>query len=212
MNNLVILHRLFVSKRRDLDNPSQGFAQRTRSVGILAVHPQRGVLAADPQCGEIPVLIPNQKHTMSYTNFLYHIIFRTKYSKPTINEANERDFYAYANGYITNLNAKLYRIGGMPNHVHLLVSLPATMSVSFFVQQLKTSTSKWLKSNPNFPSFGGWSHEYAAFSYGRNDKDRIVNYIKNQKQHHKKKCFAEEYRDFLISNGVTIDERYFLTD
>lgn len=149
---------------------------------------------------------------MSYTNLLYHIVIRTKYSESTINEEHERDFYAYALGQISNMNAKLFRIGGIPDHVHLLVSLPATMSVSYFVQQLKTATSKWLKENPKFPAFRGWSAEYAAFSYGRNDKDKIRNYIRNQKQHHKKLSFEDEYRAFLIENGIKVNERFFLTD
>lgn len=149
---------------------------------------------------------------MSYTRFLYHIVIRTKYSKPTINEESERDFYAYAYGYIRNMNAQLFRIGGMPEHIHLLISLPATMSVAHFVQHFKTSTSKWLKRNSKFPLFIGWSHEYAAFSYASNDKDKIINYIKNQKQHHKRQKFSEEYRKFLKDNGIVIDERYYLAD
>jgi hypothetical protein len=80
------------------------------------------------------------------------------------------------------------------------------------MQRIKTDSSKWLKANPHFPNFRGWGREYAGFSYSLRDKDKIVDYIKNQKEHHQKNTFVEEYRSFLQENGVVIDERYFLRD
>ena len=71
---------------------------------------------------------------MSYTNLIYHIVFRTYRSIPAIEEAHELEFYAYAHGYITRHRAMLYRIGGMPDHVHMLVSLPPDLAVSEFVR------------------------------------------------------------------------------
>ncbi len=100
----------------------------------------------------------------------------------------------------------------MPEHVHILVSLPADLPLAKYVQELKKATSKWMKDNPDFPHWGGWSKEYAGFTYGQHDKEMIVNYIKKQKEHHEKKSFAEEYREFLISNGITINDKFFLTD
>ncbi len=111
-----------------------------------------------------------------------------------------------------NKNAKLYRIGGMPDHVHILVDIPPMIAISEFMRGLKESTSKWLKSNPNFPIFDGWGEGYAAFTYAYRDKDTIIKYIKNQKEHHKVVSFAEEYRKFLMDNGVTPNEKYFLQD
>ena len=149
---------------------------------------------------------------MSYTKLYYHIVIRTYKSEPAINMEHEKELYAYMLGYINNLNAMLFRIGGMPDHIHMFVSLPATLPVAEFVQKLKVASSKWLKTNPNFPIFDGWGREYAAFSYCERDKDMIVNYIKNQKEHHMKESFPDEYRKFLIDNGVTVDETYFLKD
>jgi hypothetical protein len=77
---------------------------------------------------------------------------------------------------------------------------------------VKTFTSKWLKANPAFPHFSGWAHEYAAFSYSIHDKGRIVNYIKGQKEHHKRVSFEEEYRALLEESGLVIREEYFLKD
>ena len=100
----------------------------------------------------------------------------------------------------------------MPDHIHMLVSLPPTMSLAAFVQRIKTDSSKWLKINPDFPAFRGWATGYAAFSYSLKDRDKIVGYIMRQKEHHKRKSFEEEYRAFLVENGIAIDERYFLKD
>lgn len=149
---------------------------------------------------------------MSYTTSFYHIVLRTYRSGLTINEEHEKELYAYILGIAKNLNCKIYRIGGMPDHVHIFVSLPSSLSLAAFVQRVKTDSSKWLKANPNFPRFRGWGHEYAGFSYSVREKDIIVNYIKRQKEHHKKKEFVKEYRSFIKDNGVDIDERYFLCD
>ena len=149
---------------------------------------------------------------MSYTKLLYHVVIRTYKSERTINEEHEKELYAYMLGIVRNKNGILYRIGGMPDHIHLLISLPATQSIASFVQELKISSSKWLKANPLFPNFKHWSKEYAAFTYAQKDKDMIANYIKHQKEHHKKTTFANEYRKFLTDNNIEIKEAYFLKD
>lgn len=149
---------------------------------------------------------------MSYTQTFYHIVLRTHCSIPAIAENHERELYSYILGFINNKGAQLYRIGGMPDHVHLFVSLPATLAMSKFVQELKTATSKWLKENPHFPLFDRWTKEYAGFSYNLRDRDMIVGYIAKQKEHHHSVAFADEYRAFLVENGVEIKEEYFLQD
>ncbi|MBR4621611.1 MAG: IS200/IS605 family transposase [Salinivirgaceae bacterium] len=149
---------------------------------------------------------------MSYTRFLYHIVFRTKCSLNTIPESHEKDLYAYILGLVNNKNAVLYRIGGMPNHIHMLVDLPPMLSVASFMQELKIATSKWLKTNSEFPNFQGWAEGYAAFTYSLKEKETVINYIKNQKEHHKVETFESEYRRFIEESGIQIDEKYFLKD
>ena len=155
---------------------------------------------------------PTKHITMSYTTSYYHIVIRTYRSEPTINEEHERELYAYIYGIAKHLKCQTYRIGGIADHIHMFVSLPSYLSLASFVQRVKTDSSKWLKANPHFPRFCGWGREYAGFSYSLRDKDMIVGYIKKQKEHHRKKTFAEEHRAFLTENGVSIDERYFLRD
>lgn len=149
---------------------------------------------------------------MSYTTSYYHIVFRTYRSEQTIPVEHERDLYAYIYGIAKNLDCQTYRIGGMPDHIHLFVSLPAALSLAAFVQRVKTDSSKWLKTNPHFPKFKRWGTGYAGFSYSFKEKDRIVGYIMKQKEHHKRKSFEEEYRSFLEENGIDIDEQYFLRE
>ena len=149
---------------------------------------------------------------MSYTKLLYHIVFRTKSGKNTIPESHEKELYAYILGIINNKKSKLYRIGGTENHLHLLVDIHPTLALSDFMRELKEHSSKWLVQNPNFPSFEGWAASFAGFTYNLSDKQMIINYIKNQKEHHKTISFEEEYRRFLIENGIEIDEKYFLKD
>ncbi|MDR1052898.1 MAG: IS200/IS605 family transposase [Planctomycetaceae bacterium] len=149
---------------------------------------------------------------MSYTRLLYHIVFRTKCSRNTISETHERELYAYIMGIIENKKSKLYRIGGTENHIHLLIDMHPTFALSDLMRDIKEHSSKWLARNPNFPNFEGWGISFAGFTYSLGDKQTIINYIKNQKEHHKTISFEEEYRRFLIDNGIEIDERYFLKD
>lgn len=149
---------------------------------------------------------------MSYTQLIYHIVLRTHKSERTINEEHERDLYKYIFGFASNNDVTTYRIGGMPDHLHLLMGLPATLPVAKFVQQLKISTSKWLKSNADFPYFDGWTREYAAFTVSAGNKETVINYIRSQKEHHRVLPLADELRKLLAENQVEYREEYFLVD
>ncbi|MDR0704756.1 MAG: transposase [Planctomycetaceae bacterium] len=94
-----------------------------------------------------------------------------------------------------------------------LISISApTIALSDFMKELKEYSSKWLARNPNFPDFESWAVSFAGFTYNLNDKQTIINYIKNQNEYHKTVSFEEEYRQFLIDNSIEIDERYFLKE
>lgn len=149
---------------------------------------------------------------MSYIQSIYHIVFRTYRNEHTIAVEHERELYAIIMKQTEGLNAKLIRIGGMSDHIHLLVSLPSDLSPAKYAQAIKTFTSKWLRKCTAFPKWNGWGREYAAISYNVRDKEMIVNYIRNQKEHHKCVGFEEEYRAFLTDNGIYIKEKYFLKD
>ena len=100
---------------------------------------------------------------MSYTRLFYHIVFRTKYSIPSIDIAYEDELYRYIWGIVQNKEGVLFRIGGMPDHLHPFVELTGKQSIADFVREVKASSSKWLKSNPHFPLFSGWGKDMLPF-------------------------------------------------
>ena len=110
------------------------------------------------------------------------------------------------------MGCTIHRIGGMEEHVHILVGLPATMTVADYVKNVKVSSSKRFTHSLEFPFFEGWASGYAALTYTFRDKTMIMQYIMSQKEHHKYRTFAEEYRILLEESGINIDERYFLKD
>ena len=146
---------------------------------------------------------------MSYTKLFYHIVFSTKQRTTTINTECERDLYAYIMGIINQLGGQLYRLGGMPDHIHILANIPANIAVADFVKTIKQSSSVWLRSNPNFPNWNGWEDGYAALSYSQQELPKIINYIKGQKEHHKNISFIDEYRTWLIEMGFSPNDPYF---
>ena len=146
---------------------------------------------------------------MAYTQLLYHIIFRTKNSVDAISIENERQMYYYLYTVCQDMKCVVHRIGGMPDHIHILVSLPATLTVAQFVEKIKVASSTKFKANNVFPLFDGWSSSYAALTYAFSDRGTVAEYIKNQKVHHIGETFLEEYRKLITSAGIDIDEQYF---
>ncbi len=149
---------------------------------------------------------------MSYIQLIYHIVIRTKYSNPSIPNEHSEELYRYIWGLIKSKKSYLYRVNGMPGHIHLLVGLHSTWSLAEFVKVLKTSTNSWLKENGNFPDFESWSEKYGAFTCFYQGKETVVEYIKNQREHHQYEYFTNGYRRLIKESGIKIDERYFLND
>jgi putative transposase len=145
----------------------------------------------------------------SYHQILYHIVFRTKESLDTLNQEHSRELYYYILGILKNKKCFLYRINGTENHLHLLCDLHPSLALADFMRDIKTSTSIWLKQSGKFTKFEGWAEGYAALTYSWKDKDTIVNYIKNQQEHHKKESFMEELRRLLQEQGIEINGEYF---
>ncbi len=144
---------------------------------------------------------------MSYVQSLYHIVIRTKASKQTLSLEKADELYSYIWGIVRNKGGVLFRVNGMQDHIHIFMSLHPTIALADFVRELKVETSKMLKRTVGFECFEAWGEGYAALSYSTRDKNLIVNYIKNQQEHHKKVSFREEYETFLREMGLELDER-----
>lgn len=146
---------------------------------------------------------------MSFCNLLYHIVFATKNREQLIRPEIERRVYGLLYTIMTNKKAHVLRIGGMMDHVHIFVNIPPDISVSEFIKELKRESSIVMKSEKIIPNWNGWQNGYAAFSYSRYDIDKIVTYITNQKEHHRTVSFIDEYKAWLIENGISETEPYF---
>jgi putative transposase len=136
---------------------------------------------------------------------LVHVIFSTKHRTPWLAPAVRKDLYPYLAATLSNHGSPCLQIGGVEDHVHVLLNLSRTMTVAQVVEKAKTSTSKWAKTH--VPDFA-WQAGYGAFSVSAGDVNRVTEYIRSQEAHHQKFSFQEEYRNLLLELGVDFDERF----
>lgn len=137
---------------------------------------------------------------MSHTKLLYHIVFRTKYSIPAIRHENEKDLYRFVWNHCKRKECVLYRIGGMPDHIHMLIQMPASSSMSDFVHNLKISTNYFIRNHSaEFPDYRGWNKSYFAASCSASHIHSITEYIANQKKHHEKEDSISEFKRLTAS-------------
>ena len=141
-----------------------------------------------------------------------HLIFHVKTTGAKMLEEDLPRIFAYIGGIIKSMEGQPVEVGGRPDHIHILTSLPKTMSLADFVRAIKADSSKWLKGlNRSYVQFA-WQEGYGAFSVSPSLLDKTIRYIRGQKEHHKKRSFQEEYRLFLEAYGIKYDERYAFSD
>jgi len=136
-----------------------------------------------------------------YESLLVHCVFSTKDRKPLIPEPMKRKLWAYIGGIARTNNFKALAVGGMPDHVHVLLSLPATLLVAKAVQLIKGGSSKWLNDHLPRRSFA-WQDAYGVFTIGISQVKATVRYINTQEQHHARISFAEEWQRILDRHGI----------
>ena len=144
----------------------------------------------------------------SHACVLLHIIFSTKNRTPWIEKPHLPDTHAFLAGVARQCGCEAYRVGGVEDHVHLAVRLTRTLALADLVQELKTASSKWIKTRQDIPTDFAWQKGYGAFSLGMSQKDDLIRYIDRQEEHHRKQTFQDEYRAFLQKYGIEFDERY----
>jgi len=146
----------------------------------------------------------------SYRQVYYHIVFGTKYRKKTIPDDHSELLYKYIWGIIKNKNCNLYRINGSTDHLHILTDLHPSIALADFIKDVKVASSIWLKQQKEFKDFEAWAEGYGAFTVSHKDRDRVIEYIKQQKEHHSKVVFIDEYKKLLKEFEVEFDEKYLL--
>jgi len=133
----------------------------------------------------------------SYIDISVHIIFHTKNTGCIIREEDLPHVFRYIGGIIKNNAGIALQIGGRPDHIHILAMLPGTISICDFVRIIKTNTSKWIKGLDSSYRFFSWQEGFGAFSVSEPNREAVINYIINQKEHHKKRTGQEEFALFV---------------
>ncbi|HEU6447840.1 MAG TPA: IS200/IS605 family transposase [Verrucomicrobiae bacterium] len=145
---------------------------------------------------------------MSYVSSYFHCVFSTKERRPFITPQLQERLWPFLGGIARQNKMKAMEIGGVEDHVHILISLPSTMPVSKAVQLIKGGSSKWI--HEMFPEqwLFAWQEEYGAFSVSVSQLEKTVEYIKGQSAHHRKVTFREELLTLLKKHRIEYDERY----
>ncbi len=144
----------------------------------------------------------------SLAKILLHVTFSTKNRAPLIPEAVQADLYGYIAGTCRGQKSEAYRVGGTEDHLHIACTLPRTLAVSKLVQEIKASSSAWIKQRDSRCREFAWQAGYGAFSLGQSQLDVLIRYIDAQHEHHKTMTFQEEFIEFLKKYEVDYDERY----
>jgi len=146
--------------------------------------------------------------SQSLAQIYIHIIFSTKERYPFIDTSIEPELFAYIGDTINRCEGVPFLINGTMDHIHILSSLPRTMSLSKYIEEIKRNSSRWIKTkNDQYKKFA-WQNGYGAFSASSSRKDSVVRYIARQKDHHKTTTFKEEFVAFLEKYNIEYNETY----
>ncbi len=144
----------------------------------------------------------------TYTQIHLQIVFSVKNRHSLIRKSWKNELFQYLTGIIQNHDHKVLAINGMPDHIHILIGMRPTQSLSDLVQDIKGDSSKWINKKGIVAGHFSWQEGFGAFSYSRSHLNNVIDYIKNQELHHKTKSFIEEYVDFLEKFEVAYNEKY----
>ena len=144
----------------------------------------------------------------TYNQIYIHLVFAVKYRDAAIDKSWRERLYQYIVALVENRGHKVYAIGGMFDHIHILVSLSPKQAISELVMEVKRATTLWIKEKGFVRCRFAWQEGFGAFSYGKSQVDNVVNYIRNQEQHHGKHTFHEEYVELLKIFGIDYNEQY----
>ncbi|HET7711081.1 MAG TPA: IS200/IS605 family transposase [Thermoanaerobaculia bacterium] len=137
----------------------------------------------------------------------YHIVFSTKDRFPFIHADVRERIHQYLGGIVRGLEGVPLEIGGTTDHVHLVVGLSAKKALADVLRELKGDSSRWIHSELRLLKFA-WQEGYGAFTVSRSNLPAVCEYVRHQEDHHKKRSFQDEYREFLAKHDIEFDERY----
>lgn len=146
----------------------------------------------------------------TYTKLNIHIVFHVKSTSICIKYEDLPIVFAYIGGIVRNVGGYPVTVGGIENHIHILATMPKTMSVSEFVQKIKANSSRWIKTIGNYYESFAWQEGYGAFCVSPSLLKKTIRYIETQEKHHHEESVRDEFKRFLIENDIEFDERYLL--
>ena len=137
-----------------------------------------------------------------------HLVFSTKHRQPLIHPSIEAELHSYLGGTCNHLDCQSIKVGGYVDHIHILCLLSKKVALMKLVEEVKSHSSKWIKTKGEAYQNFYWQDGYGAFSVNPSEVNTVIAYIGNQHEHHRKKTFQEEYRAFLLKYNIDYDERY----
>jgi len=144
----------------------------------------------------------------TYTQIYIHIVFSVKGRQNLIQTTWKDELHKYICGIVNEKGQKVYAIGGVADHIHILVSIKPNISISDLVRDIKANSSKWIDEKAFVLGKFQWQEGFGAFSYAQSQLDTVIGYIKNQEEHHKKKTFRDEYIRLLQKFNIQYDDKY----
>lgn len=146
----------------------------------------------------------------TYTQIIYQVFFSTKQREQVLEKESRKELYKYVWGILKNHKCHAYRINGVEDHLHILMHLHPSVALAGLIKSIKIASSGFIKEKKLFKYFNGWQDGYGAFTYSIQEKDRLIEYVKNQEEHHKNISFKEEYIALLKEHRIEFDEKYLL--
>ena len=144
----------------------------------------------------------------TYTQIIYHIVFSTKDRQGTLDSEKHELLFRYIWGIIKNKRSVLHQINGMTDHLHILTEVHPSIALADFVKDIKLACSQWIRTEKVFPYFEGWQEGYGAFTHSLQEKPRLIEYIRTQKENHQRLSFKDEYIALLEKAGIEYDPKY----
>ena len=144
----------------------------------------------------------------TYTQLYFHIVIVVKGRKNYISSKWQIELYKYITGVITNKGQKLYILNGVEDHVHILISTKPNCNLSDLVRDIKANSSRWINEKNLIQSKFEWQKGFGAFTICQSRLPQIIKYIERQEEHHSKKTFNEEYKEFLVEYEVDFKDEY----
>ena len=144
----------------------------------------------------------------TYIQAYLQYVFAVQGRQNLIRQENEEELCKYITGITKNKGQKLLAVGGMPDHVHVFIGINRSMEIGDFVSAIKSNSSRFINKKKWVMGKFRWQEGYGAFSYSRSHIDRVVKYILNQKKHHEKRSFRDEYIELLKRFEIEYDGKY----